>query len=132
MATVYYPAIVERGPEGFGVFFPDLPGCVSAGATIQEAAGNAEDALAGHLLVAAEYGDELAPPSAIDFFARDPEVDEVLRLIVRGEVPGKKVRLNVTLDEGLVAAIDRTEPNRSRFLEDAARAALAARRAAVA
>lgn len=38
MGRVHYPAIIERGPEGFGVFFPDLPGCVSAGDTQEETA----------------------------------------------------------------------------------------------
>ena len=46
MASVVYPAIVERAGEGFSVFFPDLPGCTSAGRTQTEAALNAEEALA--------------------------------------------------------------------------------------
>lgn len=124
VATVFYPAIIERSADGFGVFFPDLPGCVSAGKSEQEAAENAEEALAGHLIVAAEYGDELAPPSPFDSINRDPEVDEVARILVRAERPGKSVRVNVTLDEGLVAAIDKVAKNRSGFLADAARAAL--------
>lgn len=124
MATVFYPAIIERSTNGFGVFFPDLPGCVSAGKTEQEAAENAEEALAGHLVVAAEYGDELALPSPFDSIARDPDVDEVARILVRAERPGKSVRVNVTLDEGLIAAIDKVAKNRSGFLADAARAAL--------
>ena len=41
----HFPAIIEKASEGYGVFFPDLPGCTSAGATIQEAALNAEEAL---------------------------------------------------------------------------------------
>lgn len=48
-------------------------------------------------------------------------------MLVRVEVPGRSVRLNITLDEGLLAAIDRVAPNRSGFLADAARQALAAR-----
>jgi hypothetical protein len=58
----------------------------------------------------------------------DPEVDEAARILVRGERPGKAVRVQITMDEGLVAAIDRVAGNRSGFLADAARAALAARR----
>ena len=128
MATVYYPAIIERGRRGYGVFFPDLPGCTSAGDTVTEAAINAEEALAGHLLVSDQYGDELAGPSALDALEVDPDVEEVARILVRGERRGKAVRINITLDEGLVAAIDRVAENRSGFLADAARAALAARR----
>lgn len=128
MATVFYPAIIERAAKGFSVFFPDLPGCSSAGATAQEAAVNAEEALAGHLLVSSEHGDEVADPSDLDSIGRDPEVDEVARVLVRAERPGRSVRLNITLDEGLLAAIDRVAANRSGFLADAARVALAARR----
>lgn len=127
MATVYYPAIIERGGQGFGVFFPDLPGCVSAGTTIQEAARNAEDALDGHLAVSSNYGDVIADPSDLDAIERDADVDEVARILVRGERPGKAVRLNITLEEGLLSRIDRIASNRSGFLADAARAALAVR-----
>ena len=124
MPTVIYPAIIERGPRGFGVIFPDLPGCVSAGTTQQEAALNAEEALTGHLLVAAEHGDELRPPSDIDAIERDPDIDEVARILVRAEAPGRSVRLNVSLPEGLVKAIDKVAPNRSGFLAEAAAAEL--------
>ena len=41
-------------------------------------------------------------------------------------LPGKKKRVNVMIDEGLLAAIDAVAENRSRFLEKAARRALAA------
>lgn len=129
MAGIYYPAIVERAGKGFSVFFPDLPGCTSAGETIQQAARNAEEALDGHLLVSAEHGDPLPDPSELDAIPRDPEVDETARILVRAERPGRALRLNISLDEGLVTAIDRIAPNRSRFLADAARAALAARAA---
>ena len=51
MSVVYFPAIVEGGKrKGYSVFFPDLPGCVSAGDTLQAAARNAEEGLeGGHL-----------------------------------------------------------------------------------
>jgi predicted RNase H-like HicB family nuclease len=128
VATVYYPAIIERARKGYSVFFPDLPGCTSAGDTVSEAAVNAEEALAGHLLVSDQYGDTLAEPSDVAAIPRDPEVEEVARLLVRGERKGKAVRINITLDEGLLAAIDKVAGNRSGFLADAARVALAAKR----
>lgn len=128
MASVLYPAIVERAGEGFSVFFPDLPGCTSAGRTVEEAFLNAEEALAGHLLECAHHGDDIADPSALDALEEDPEVDEVARVLVRAEKPGRSVRLNITLDEGLVAAIDKVAKNRSGFLADAAREALAHKR----
>ena len=89
MPTVFFPAIIERGPEGFGVFFPDLPGCVSAGATMQEAALGAEEALSGHLAVSAEYGDKIVDPTPLDTLDASYDVDEAARILVRGELPGK-------------------------------------------
>ena len=128
MAIIYYPAILERSADGFAVFFPDLPGCTSFGATEQEAAENAEEALTGHLVVSAEYGDRFSAPSPLDAIPQDPQVEEVARILVRAEQPGKSVRINVTLDEGLVAAIDKVAKNRSGFLADAARSALREKR----
>lgn len=128
MTTVVYPAIIERAGEGFSVFFPDLPGCTSYGTTMTEAALSAEEALDGHLLVSVQHGDEVADPSALEDIEQDPEVDEVARLLVRADKPGRAVRLNITMDEGLVAAIDRVAKNRSGFLSEAARVALAAKR----
>ena len=127
MASVYYPAIVERAKRGYSVFFPDLPGCTSAGATLDAAARNAEEALAGHLIVSAEHGDPIPEPSPLEEIARDPEVDEAARLLVRAERPGKAKRINIMLDEGLIEAIDRIASNRSGVLANAARMALGAR-----
>lgn len=83
MALVYYPAIVERSSDGFSVFFPDLPGCVSAGRTLQEAAHNAEEALVGHLVVSAEHGDAIPDPSELEAVQVDSDIDEVARILVR-------------------------------------------------
>lgn len=126
MATVYYPAIIDRSEHGFGVYFPDLPGCVSAGATAQEAALGAEEALSGHLAVMAEYGDPIPEPSDIAAIVPEDGSAEVARILVRGERAGKAVRVQVTLEEGLLARIDRVAKNRSGFLAEAARAKLAA------
>jgi predicted RNase H-like HicB family nuclease len=126
VSSAAYIAVVERGKEGFGVFFPDVPGCVSAGRTEQEAFANAEEALSGHLAEMLLGGQSL--PQRSDDIPPDPEVDEYCRILVRVELPGKAVRLNITMDEGLVAAIDRVASNRSSFLAQAARAALAQRR----
>ena len=125
MPSATYIGIVERGKRGFGVFFPDVPGCVSAGRTEEEAFANAEEALSGHLAEMVRGGESL--PRRSDDIPRDPDVEEVCRILVRVELPGKAVRINITMDEGLVAAIDLVASNRSRFLAEAARRALSER-----
>jgi predicted RNase H-like HicB family nuclease len=128
MASIIYPAVVERADNEFSVFFPDLPGCTSAGATVNEAVLNAEEALEGHLLICRQHGEDVPAPSDAGALNIDPKVDVVGIVLVRAERPGKAVRLNITLDEGLVASIDRVASNRSGFLAEAAREALARRR----
>lgn len=129
MAVRYYPAIVERGPSGFGVFFPDFPGCVSAGETLENVARNAEEALGLHIAGMAEDGDPLPEPSVFDAVPVDPDVNEAARLMVRAELPGRSVRVNMTMDEGLLAAVDkeakRRDMSRSGLLALAARRELA-------
>jgi predicted RNase H-like HicB family nuclease len=108
MAIAYYPAIIERGSDGFSVFFPDLPGCTSGGDTVDQAAHNARDALRGHLALMIADGDKVPVASKLDDIKDDPEVDEVAKTLVPVDLLGKSVRLNISLDEGLVSSIDLT------------------------
>ena len=128
MTTHYFPAIIERAKKGFGVFFPDLPGCTSHGAMMEEAAINAEEALRGHLLLMIEDGDSIPKQRPLDKIEHDPDVKEAGRILVRADLPGKAVRLNISMDEGLVAAIDNTAQirgmTRSGFLAEAAKKAI--------
>lgn len=130
MPMRYYPAVIERGLDGFGVFFPDFPGCVSAGDTTEEAAANAEAALAMHLGAMLRDKDPIPHPTPIERVERDPEVQEVARILVRAEIPGKVIRVNITMDEGLLSAADaaasRRGQTRSAFLAEAVRAAITA------
>jgi predicted RNase H-like HicB family nuclease len=128
MTTATYLGVVERGEDGFGVFFPSVPGCVSAADTLFEAMTNGEQALAAHLELLAEDGEDLPQSDNVGTeFPFDPEVDVEAIFLARAELPGRTLRLNITMDEGLVARIDRVAKNRSAFLAEAAREALARR-----
>lgn len=88
MVVRYYPAVIERSTSGFGVFFLDLPGCTSFGATVQDAARNSETGLQGHVEVSAEHGDILPEPSDLDALHIDADIEEAARILVRVEMPG--------------------------------------------
>ena len=103
----YFAAIVEKSSDGYGVFFPDLPGCTSAGTTVQEAALNAEEALQAHIELSMEHGDAIPEPSELDEIVVDAEVVEAARILVRADPPGRTVRVNITLPEDLLAVVDR-------------------------
>lgn len=125
MTVQYFPAIIDRGTDGYGVTFPDLPGCTSGGTTVDDAAHSAEEALALHLRGMIEDGEMIPDPTPLDRIGRDPEVEEIARILVRAELPGKAVRFNATIDESLLARIDRAAQaagmSRSGFLAEAAR-----------
>jgi predicted RNase H-like HicB family nuclease len=132
MPIRHYPAIIEAGDEpGYGVFFPDLPGCVSAGDTLQEAALMAAEALELHVAGMIEDGEPLPEPTPLDRIEVEPDIREAARLLVPVELPAARaVRVNVTLDEGLLKTVDRAAARlgytRSGFLAEAARRMLKA------
>lgn len=129
--TKQYIAFFERDSEvkGFGVIFPDLPGCVSHGNTYEDAVRMAHEALSLYA-----DGEKMPKPRTLEEIQETWEdwnewkdkynftVEHISLLPLRG----KKERFNVTLDAGLVARIDRVTKNRSAFLAEAAQRLLEA------
>ncbi|PPQ30156.1 type II toxin-antitoxin system HicB family antitoxin [Rhodopila globiformis] len=121
-----YIALIRKEPgSDFGVDFPDFPGCVTAGRTLDEARRMASDALDLHIRGMVEDSEQLPEPSSLDAIMADPgNRDAVAFLVDAASKPARSVRVNVMLPADLVEAIDRSTNNRSRFLADAARAKL--------
>jgi len=125
--TEYIGLIRKEPASDFGVDFPDFPGCITAGRTLDEARRMAAEALALHVEGMAEDGAELPEPSNLEAVMADAENrDAVAFLIELPRQAARAVRVNVTLPEDLLREIDRVSTNRSRFLAEAARAKLAA------
>ncbi len=61
--TYVYPAILTSDEDGISVEFPDLPGCLTCGATAEEAIVMARDALALHLWSMEDDGDQIPEPT---------------------------------------------------------------------
>jgi antitoxin HicB len=95
------PLSKEEG-GGYGIVFPDLPGCRSDGATPEEAIENGRDALASWLAVAAEFGDKVPKSfsSASGRFVQRVPRSLHAQLVAQAEVDG--VSLN-TLVVSLVS-----------------------------
>src|SRR5579871_684024 len=104
----FYTAIIERSRNGYGVFFPDMPGCTSFGRTVADAAHNAFVAAQAHAALSAEYGEELPSPRSPEEVGGDPDVKEQARLLVPVETSGEPVRVNISLPAAALAALDRT------------------------
>ena len=62
--SVKFPAFIEGGGDDYGIVFPNLPGIVAMGDTLEEVLANAEEALRDYALESERDGLALIPPSA--------------------------------------------------------------------
>ncbi len=128
-----YIALIHKEPKSdFGVSFPDFPGCVTAGGTLQDAVDMAAEALALHIDGMADDGAVIPEPSTIETVMAEPENrDGVAVLVAAPEDRAKTVRVNITLSEDALRAIDahaeREGFTRSGFIVHAAKAAMRGR-----
>ena len=83
-----YTGLIHKDPESdYGVSFPDLPGCISAGRTVKEAREMAVEALALHLEALEEYGEEIPKSSTADAVLTHPGAHDALALLVVEAMP---------------------------------------------
>lgn len=61
-----YPVLIDGAKGAYGVTFPDLPGIVAMGKTVDEAMLNAKEALNDYAIETQADGDSLAPPTPLD------------------------------------------------------------------
>lgn len=127
-----YIALLRKEPDTIhGVDFPDFPGCVSAGESLEEARRNATEALKLHLAGMLEDGEIIPEPLTLDAVMADPaNSDAVAFLVGLDQEPTKSVRVNITLPESELIRIDqaarRQGLSRSAFLLRAAQESLRA------
>lgn len=109
---VRYSALIDGKPGAYGVVFPDLPGCTAMGDTWDQAVTEASAAVTDWIGTVEGSGGAVPPVTPAEALRSDPEVADALAdgaclvavLLVRAT--GRSVRANLSLDEGLVAAID--------------------------
>jgi predicted RNase H-like HicB family nuclease len=128
---MYYSALVHKDPDSaFGVIFPDVPGCFSAGDTLEETMRNAGEALALHVSWLLRDGDPVPAPRTPDEILADPALAEdregaTLVLVPLIRDLGSTTRVNVSLDLGLLEALDsaarQRKQTRSAFIASAVR-----------
>ena len=116
-----YIAIIHKDADSdFGVSFPDVPGCISAGRTLDDAKNMALEALTGHIAVMHEAGEPVPDPSPLDEIMSNPDYRDGVAFLVSVKEPGKTVRVNITLTEQQLREIDRNAQahglTRSAFL----------------
>lgn len=106
---MHYIAYLHKTRKSdYGVSFPDFPGCITAGRTLEEARRMAAEALALHVEGLLEDGETLPEPSTLDGLVRDPALkDAVAFLVPLDDNAGKAVRINITARQKQIEEIDR-------------------------
>lgn len=130
-----YVALLDGHPGAYGVVVPDLPGCSSGGATINEAVANAQEAVALWADEMAAQGGEVPEPRPPEAVLADAEIAGAIRsgsaiiMVPLIRESGRPARVNISLDRGLLDAIDEAAAarklTRSAFLASAAREKIA-------
>jgi predicted RNase H-like HicB family nuclease len=94
-AMASYVALVHKDDgTSYGVSFPDVPGCISAGDTFEEALTNAAEALAGHLFLMKQDGYPTPVPRKFEELRRDPEflddsADAIVTMVAPRSAPAE-------------------------------------------
>jgi predicted RNase H-like HicB family nuclease len=128
----HFVAVVEKeSGSAFGVWFPDVEGCFSAGETLEEAVANAAAALCQHTEALESAGRQVPTARAADTVLCDKDVKASIKVgAVLFAVPlladaVRTVRINISLDKALVDQIDDAASarglTRSAFIAQAAR-----------
>jgi predicted RNase H-like HicB family nuclease len=133
---MHYVALIHKDPDSaYGVSFPDLPGCYSAGDTLEETTHNAVDGLASFVRWLESDGDPVPRPRTPDAILADTALAEDLEGATLMLIPlvrdlGSTTRINVSLDLGLLEAVDfearQRKQTRSAFIASAVRKELTA------
>ena len=106
-----YPVIIHKDKSSdYGVTVPDLPGCFSAGSTLDEALAMAREAIELHLGGLIEEGMPVPRPGKIEQHQRDPRYKGGTWAVVSVDPASLRVRakrVNITLPERVLDAVDR-------------------------
>jgi len=103
-----YIAYLHRDRKSdFGVSFPDFPGCVTAGKTLDEARRLAPEALKFHLEGMIADGEPIPEASTLDALAKDPARKGAVAFLVSSDIAERAERFNITARKSQMEEIDR-------------------------
>jgi predicted RNase H-like HicB family nuclease len=106
-----YPVVIHKDPKSdYGVTVPDLPGCFSAGSTMDQALAMAKEAIEFHIEGIVTDGQSIPRPKPIERHMNNRKYKGGMWAIVSidaSELPGKAVRINITLPERILRSVDR-------------------------
>ena len=105
-----YPVAIESEKgRAFGIVVPDLPGCFSAGDSMDEALSNAREAILMHLEALIDGGETIPKPSPIEVLSLRREFRGRVWAMIGvdlSQLEGKTCRVNITLPARVLRRID--------------------------
>ena len=124
-------ALLRKDPgSDFGVDFPNFPGCITAGSTLEETRAMAQEAREAHIECMRELRQPVPEPSSVDSIMADPENAEAIPFPVSVRDPaGGGTEINITIAESDLKKIDalarKQGKSRSALLTKAVRRVIA-------
>lgn len=123
-----YPVIIHKDHDSdYGVTVPDLPGCFSAGETMDDALQQVVEAIECHIEGLMLDGDTVPMPTSLESHKDNPEFADGVWALVSvdlAKLSGKSRRVNITLPERILSMMDdyaaQRGETRSRFIAEAA------------
>ena len=103
----YIAYLHEDRKSDYGVSFPDFPGCITAGKTLEEARRMGVEALTFHIEGITEDGESIQQPSSLDQLAKDPAMKGAVAFLVNVNVTQKSERFPITARRSQMDEIDR-------------------------
>ena len=105
-----YIAVMDQEKDGFGIVFPDFPGCVTTGKNMNDALRRAREALELHLQAMVKDGDRIPEESDLEKVSEwvaECEGKPHLAWIGVNLPVSKAVRINITIPENLLRQGDK-------------------------
>ncbi|MDQ1307135.1 MAG: hypothetical protein QG671_2967 [Actinomycetota bacterium] len=126
-----YTAVITRHDDRFHVVFPDVPGLSADGATVEDARAHASQALEDHL-ASIPVEERIRHSRTLDEILAETTGTAVVVELAVTAPRSPSVRINITIPEDLLRAVDRAAEshsmNRSRFLAKAVEAVVTGQR----
>ena len=105
-----FPIVIHKDAgSGYGVTVPDLPGCFSAGDTLEEAIESAREAIACHIEGVLMDGEPTPVRSSLEAHQASEDYRDGVWAIVAVDISklsSKTRRINITLPERVLAVVD--------------------------
>ncbi len=132
---MHFPVVIHKEPDSdYGVTVPDLPGCFSAGVSLDDALVQAVEAVECHVEGLLMEAEPVPIPRSIEYHRNNPDYANGIWAVVSvdlSKLSGKSKRVNITIPERLLSLMDQYAAQRgetrSGLIANAAMEYIAAR-----